>query len=142
MSPICARKRALHGINRVAPHGALVKIPSNSGLAKGDDSLSDARTGRRFPLNLPITIREGESADQTSGTTQNVSAAGVYIRADAELEVGSQIEFEITLPSDVIGGHHDVRVKCQGRVVRRESDKTSNGGVACVIDNYKFVRGA
>ncbi|PYY17650.1 MAG: hypothetical protein DMG61_02060 [Acidobacteria bacterium] len=58
--------------------------------------MSDARTGRRFPLNLPITIREGESADQTSGTTQNVSAAGVYIRADAELEVGSQIEFEIS----------------------------------------------
>lgn len=104
--------------------------------------MSDARTGRRFPLNLPITIREGESADQTSGTTQNVSAAGVYIRADAELEVGSQIEFEITLPSDVIGGNHDVRVKCQGRVIRRESDKNTNGGVACVIDNYKFVRGA
>ena len=69
--------------------------------------MSDSRTGRRFPLNLPITIREGESADQTSGTTQNVSAAGVYIRADAELEVGSHIEFEITLPSEIIGSNHD-----------------------------------
>ena len=107
--------------------------------------MSDSRTGRRFPLNLPITIREGESADQTSGTTQNVSAAGVYIHADAELEVGSHIEFEITLPSDIIGSNRDVRVKCQGRVVRRErppGDKGSNTGVACVIDNYKFVRGA
>jgi hypothetical protein len=74
-----------------------------------------------------------------------VSAAGVYIHADAELEVGSHIEFEITLPSDIIGSHHDVRVKCQGRVVRRErpeGNKDANGGVACVIDNYKFVRGA
>jgi PilZ domain-containing protein len=104
--------------------------------------LSDARTGRRFPLNLPITIREGESADQTSGTTQNVSAAGVYIHADAELQVGSQIEFEITLPSDIIGGNNDVRVRCQGRVVRRERPQGDKGGVACVIDNYKFVRGA
>ena len=107
--------------------------------------MSDSRTGRRFPLSLPITIREGESADQTSGTTQNVSAAGVYIHADAELEVGSQIEFEITLPSDIIGSNHDVRVKCQGRVIRRESpegSKDANAGVACVIDNYKFVRGA
>ena len=107
--------------------------------------MSDARTGRRFPLNLPIKIREGESADQTSGTTQNVSAAGVYIHADSELEVGSHIEFEITLPSDIIGGNHDVRVRCQGRVIRRERPedaKDANGGVACVIDNYKFVRGA
>lgn len=107
--------------------------------------MSDSRTGRRFPLNLPITIREGESADQTSGTTQNVSAAGVYIHADAELEVGSHIEFEITLPSDIIGSNRDVRVKCQGRVVRRERPigaKGPNTGVACVIDNYKFVRGA
>ncbi|HET9743642.1 MAG TPA: PilZ domain-containing protein [Terriglobales bacterium] len=106
--------------------------------------MADARTGRRFPLNLPITIREGESADETSGTTQNVSAAGVYIHADAELEVGSQIEFEITLPSDIIGSNRDVRVKCQGRVVRRERTSGSRGpnsGVACVIDNYKFVRG-
>lgn len=107
--------------------------------------MSDARTGRRFPLNLPITIREGESADQTSGTTQNVSAAGVYIHADSELEVGSHIEFEITLPSDIIGGNHDVRVRCQGRVIRKqrpEDAKGANGGVACVIDNYKFVRNA
>lgn len=104
--------------------------------------MSDARTGRRFPLNLPITIREGESADQTSGTTQNVSAAGVYIHADAELEVGSHIEFEITLPSEIIGGNHNVRIRCQGRVVRREDNKDANGGVACVIDNYKFVRNA
>jgi hypothetical protein len=105
--------------------------------------LSDARTGRRFPLNLPITIREGESADQTSGTTQNVSAAGVYIQADAQLEVGTEIEFEITLPSEIIGSNQDVRVRCQGRVVRKErqrDNKNPNGGVACVIDNYKFVR--
>jgi hypothetical protein len=71
-----------------------------------------------------------------------VSAAGVYIHADAELEVGSHIEFEITLPSDIIGGNHDVRVRCQGRVIRREQPADDKGGVACVIDNYKFVRGA
>jgi hypothetical protein len=36
-------------------------------------------------------------------------------------------------------------VKCQGRVIRRENpegSKDANAGVACVIDNYKFVRGA
>lgn len=107
--------------------------------------MSDSRTGRRFPLNLPITIREGESADQTSSTTQNVSAAGVYISANSELEIGSHIEFEITLPAEIIGGNQDVRVRCQGRVIRRERPEESrnpNGGVACVIDNYKFVRGA
>lgn len=107
--------------------------------------MSDGRTGKRFPLQLPITIQSAPKKART--TTANVSAAGVYIRGDAELKVGSKIQFEITLPADVIGADRDVRIQCQGRVVRSENNgtrkKTSNRkrtGLACVIDNYKFVR--
>ena len=60
--------------------------------------MAEARSGRRFPLNLPIHLREGATSD-VEGTTKNVSAAGVYIKAEAELEVGSNIEFDITLPA-------------------------------------------
>jgi PilZ domain len=145
ISLIPAGNWVVHDINRDALTPVPLIFRPVIMAHKGDAVLSDSRTGRRFPLSLPITIREGESADQTSGRTQNVSAAGVYIHANAELEVGSHIEFEITLPSDIIGGTHDVRVRCQGRVVRKENpgeSRSPNGGVACVIDNYKFVRGA
>ena len=105
-------------------------------------TVSEARTGKRFPLELPIKIhKEGANAD-SKGTTGDLSAAGVYIRADASLEIGSPVEFEITLPPDVTGGQENVVIQCKGRVVRTDPTGSSpdGKGVACVIDSYEFVR--
>jgi hypothetical protein len=102
----------------------------------------EARTGKRFPLELPIKIHKGEAGGDAKGVTGNLSAAGVYIRADAAMEIGSPVEFEITLPPDMTGGTDNVTIQCKGRVVRTdESGKDQEGrGVACVIDSYEFVR--
>ena len=98
----------------------------------------EARTGKRFPLELPIKIHSPDA----KGVTGNLSAAGVYIRADASMEIGSPVEFEITLPPEMTGGQENVTIQCKGRVVR--ADETGEGGegrgVACVIDTYEFVR--
>ena len=107
--------------------------------------MSEARTGKRFPLQLPIKIHKEDAAGGASGMTGNLSAAGVYIRADAALEVGSPVEFEITLPPEVTGGKEDVVIQCRGRVVRTDepsagSASKDNRGVACVIDSYEFLR--
>jgi hypothetical protein len=107
--------------------------------------VTEARTGKRFPLHLPIKIHKEDTAGITSGMTGDLSAAGVYIRADAALEVGSPVEFEITLPPEVTGGQEDVVIQCRGRVVRTDEPNGSGGagdnrGVACVIDSYEFVR--
>jgi len=107
--------------------------------------VAEARTGKRFPLELPIKIHRAEAGSDASGTTGNLSAAGVYIRADAALEVGSNVEFEIALPPEMTGSDEDVVIQCRGRVVRtdeppRGSKPTEARGVACVIDSYDFVR--
>ena len=107
--------------------------------------MSEARTGKRFPLNLPIKIHKEDSASDSRGVTGNLSAAGVYIRSDASLEVGSPVEFEITLPPDVTGSKEDVVIQCRGRVVRTDEPSAGgaaaeNRGVACVIDSYEFIR--
>jgi PilZ domain len=111
--------------------------------------VTEARTGKRFPLHLPIKIHKEDTAGiasaMTNGMTGDLSAAGVYIRADAALEVGSPVEFEISLPPEVTGGKEDVVIQCRGRVVRTDEPKGSgeagdNRGVACVIDSYEFVR--
>jgi hypothetical protein len=105
--------------------------------------VSDERTGKRFPLQLPIKIHKTEEAGEHAGITGNLSAAGVYIRADAALEVGSNVEFEITLPPEVTGAQENVVVQCRGRVVRTDEPAGSSAesrGVACVIDSYDFVR--
>ena len=100
----------------------------------------EARTGKRFPLELPIKIHK--DAGDEKAVTGNLSAAGVYIRADESMEVGSPVEFEITLPPEMTGGQENVTIQCKGRVVR--ADETGKGGegrgVACVIDSYEFVR--
>jgi PilZ domain len=104
--------------------------------------VSEARTGKRFPLHLPIKIHNEAASGEAKGTTGNLSAAGVYIRADAAMEIGSPVEFEITLPPDVTGGPESVVIACKGRVVRTDpTGSTPDGkGVACVIDSYEFVR--
>ena len=106
--------------------------------------MTEARTGKRFPLHLPIKIHKEDSSTEASGMTSDLSAAGVYIRADASLEVGSPVEFEITLPPEVTGGKEDVVIQCRGRVVRTDEPSAGapheNRGVACVIDSYEFVR--
>jgi hypothetical protein len=111
----------------------------------GGGFVSEARTGKRFPLELPIKIHKQDSGGESSGVTGNLSAAGVYIRADAALDVGSPVEFEIALPPEMTGAKENVVIQCRGRVVR--TDEPASGGksadargVACVIDSYEFVR--
>ena len=106
-----------------------------TGLKKGG-LVSEARTGKRFPLELPIKIH---GLDQGS-TTGNMSAAGVYIRGNPALEIGSNVEFEIALPPELTGGNENVIVQCKGRVVRKDAGADDAQGVACVIDTYDFVR--
>jgi hypothetical protein len=102
--------------------------------------LSDARTGRRFPLTLPVKIKGGNSRGSRFATTNNLSAAGVFITTDVPFRKGSKLNFEITLPAPVIGAKSDVEVKCAGRVIRVDTpSRGKRRGVACVIDKYQFV---
>jgi hypothetical protein len=114
----------------------------NGSHERGGTVSEEARTGKRFPLHLPIKLHGESASGDAKGTTGNLSAAGVYIRADASLDVGSPVEFEITLPPDVTGGQENVTIQCKGRVVRTDPTGASEEGrgVACVIDSYEFVR--
>src|SRR2546427_11851104 len=107
--------------------------------------VSEARTGKRFPLELPIKIHRADEGGEHSGVTGNLSAAGVYIRADAAMEVGSTVEFEIALPPEVTGAKENVIIHCKGRVVRSDDPASSSGGgvlrgAAGVRESYDFVR--
>ena len=106
--------------------------------------MSDARTGKRFPLELPITIHKSESDEAVQGLTTNLSAAGVYVRAEGPLEVGASIEFQIALPPEGTGSGQQVTLKCKGRVVRSDGPPDEDGtqGAACVIDSYEMIRNA
>ncbi len=65
--------------------------------------MSEARGAKRFPLALPVRVQE-ETGRVDQGVTGNVSSAGVYIRTEKALKVGTEVEFDITLPAEAISG--------------------------------------
>ena len=105
-----------------------------------EEAVSETRTGKRFDLRLPISIEASDSANKLDGITDNLSAAGVFLRANTQLKVGSKVSFEILLPREMTGGKSDVKLQCHGTVVRTETGEAEKTGVACVIDGYEFVR--
>src|SRR5260370_4944878 len=96
--------------------------------ARTGGTVSEARTGKRFPLELPIKIHKESASGDSKGTTGNLSAAGVYILADASLEIGSPVELEITLPPDGTGGQENVVLQFQGPVVRPDPTRARADG--------------
>ncbi len=99
--------------------------------------MSESRTSKRFSVQLPIRVHPPHSKRELRGVTANLSAAGIFLQAPANLAPGSRIKFEITLPAEAVGAEQDVEIRGTGRVVRVD---TESNGVACVIDRYQFVR--
>ncbi len=101
--------------------------------------MDESRTGKRFPVNLPIRL-EGDETKTPVGSTDNMSAAGVYLVLDRSFDPGSTVRFEMTIPAEAIGAPQDMTVRCLGRVLRSDPKGPKQNGVACVIDSYEFVR--
>ena len=98
----------------------------------------DLRSAARFPIKLPVQVRAEEAA-RLPAETKDISAGGVLFYVEADMAVGSRIEFNISLPAAVLGTPNDVNVLCVGRVVRC-SEEGSRVAVAAVIDEYSFER--
>ena len=99
--------------------------------------MDELRSSVRFPLKLPVEVRADRSG--LTAETEDISAGGVLFYMDAAVDIGSTIDFSISMPASVLGTATDVVVKCTGRVVRcsKHGDKTA---VAAVIDEYHFDR--
>jgi hypothetical protein len=106
-------------------------------------ALFQLRTGERYSLELPMTVRRQNSVSLLAGITSDLSMAGVRFSAETSLEVGTALEFEIALPEEVTGGATGV-IHGYGRVVRSDdlalAGQAGKSGLACVIDSYEFVR--
>jgi hypothetical protein len=138
-----------------APLELTRKVVRNvSDAAKGTAEVSKNRRGYtdvqgapRFPIKLPVALKSsgnplGVMGQEASGKmieTENISANGVLFRMDADVPIGSAVDFTISLPADVVGAEADVQVDCRGRVVRSFADG-GRRGVGVVIDEYRFER--
>lgn len=101
------------------------------------DEVIELRSSVRFPLHLPLTVRTAPDQERLA-ETEDISAGGVLFYVDEAIRPGSQIDFDIAMPAQVLGLQHDVLVHCNGRVVRSEVER-GRQSVAAVIEDYSFT---
>jgi hypothetical protein len=106
--------------------------------ATAKKTYADMQSAVRFPIKLPISVKS--KSGESHSETQNISANGVLFQVvDAEMPVGSSVDFTISLPAEIVGAETDVRLDCKGRVVRN-FEEAGRHGVGVVIDEYRFDR--
>jgi hypothetical protein len=100
---------------------------------------SERRTSQRFNMSLALKVRSNgpEGMVEQAGQTRDVGFRGLYFMTNAEYELGSEIEFILTLPKEITQSG-DVNIRCRGRVVRTEPG-SDNRGVAARIERYEFL---
>ena len=103
---------------------------------------AERREARRFTMSLPMRVFSRESKGrEMDAHTRDVSYRGLYFLADANFQVGSEIEFVITLPQQVTQSG-DVNIRCLGEVVRIEPTENGRAGIAAKIARYEFMPAA
>lgn len=115
-------------------------VPQPQGVLMGDGA--DRREARRFSMSLPMRVLpRGAKGHELDAHTRDVSYRGLYFLADANFDIGSEIEFVITLPQQVTQSG-DVNIRCTGEVVRIEPTGNGRVGVAAKIARYEFMPAA
>ena len=100
---------------------------------------ADRREARRFSMSLPMRVfpREAQK-EELRANTRDVSYRGLYFLSETRFEVGSQIDFVLTLPQNV-SQSGEVDIRCCGKVVRVEAGTNGTMGVAAKIERYEFL---
>jgi len=100
---------------------------------------AERREARRFNMSLPMRVLPGKAQrHELNAHTRDVSYRGLYFLADAGFDVGSEINFVITLPQQVTQSD-DVNIRCQGKIVRVEPTENGRMGIAAKIERYEFM---
>jgi hypothetical protein len=103
---------------------------------------AERREARRFTMSLPLRVMpRGSKAHELDAYTRDLSYRGLYFLTEADFEVGSEIDFVITLPQQVTQSC-DVNIRCQGNIVRVETTENGRVGIAAKIARYEFLPAA
>lgn len=90
-------------------------------------------------MMLPVRVMAYDSnSPELRANTRDVSYRGLYFLTEARFEDGSEIDFILTLPQQMVSAG-DVNIRCHGKVVRVEPTDNGKTGIAARIDRYEFV---
>jgi hypothetical protein len=97
------------------------------------DERNAVRTAVRFPLKLALHLKTEDGIIEA--TTRDISSNGLLFVTANLPRIGSNIEFSMDMPSEVMGSATDVSIHCSGRVVRHQHTEEESMAAA-VIDQY------
>ena len=98
---------------------------------------TERRHSKRFPMELPVTVKPQDGAEQKCAT-RDISAGGVFFFCDLEFVLNSPIQLVMILPPEITGGGK-LWVCCHGRVVRVEDSADGQRGVAVKVERLEFL---
>jgi hypothetical protein len=108
-------------------------------MTKSQATVNDRRRTQRFAVSVPLTVNIGER--QVPGYTRDLSNRGVYFYlalSESKL-IDSDFEFLVDLPPEITLSTF-CRIRCSGRLLRRENASTEMAGIAAEILKYSIVR--
>ena len=88
----------------------------------------------RFPLRLPIRYRTVGASEWAHGTTENISAQGVFVRGGFAPAVHDPLDFRF----EVQVGTNRSEIACRGAVVRTVAEGAEQA-FAATIEAFTFV---
>jgi PilZ domain len=98
----------------------------------------DRRVRERIPTRLGVSIRSSQGEPAT-GYTRDLSTTGIFLYADSEILVGSELEMVLMLPSQLTDGERRW-VCCRASVVRVEpGGEDGRFGVAASIRSIEAL---
>jgi hypothetical protein len=96
------------------------------------DPNSDRRSNQRLPARVGVSLRSPQSQPAT-GYTRDLSMSGIFLYANSEILVGSELEMVLMLPTQLTDGEKRW-VCCQASVIRVEpGGEDGRFGVAASI---------
>ena len=106
---------------------------------------AEQRKHRRYNLAFPVRVQPKTSATTAppiETSTKDISTRGLHLVLSGDMEIESELDLEITLPTELAGGK-SVKLRCRGKVARL-GPKNAEGkiGVGAVIHTYEFFHDA
>jgi c-di-GMP-binding flagellar brake protein YcgR len=102
------------------------------------DLKPERRAQRRVSARVPVTVRQAEGP-RSSAYTRDVSTGGIFLYCNSQIELGSELEMVLILPSELMDGE-SYWVCCQATVVRvSEPGHEGEFGIAASIKNLQVL---
>lgn len=141
--PTIVASRASNRQSRAIPPSLLAIAPDSGAevaktMAQQFVAIDERRKSERFSMRIPVTLLNEERT--VSAITKDLSAKGIFFylpMADSAL-IKEDFDFIIDFPPELTLCT-SLKVRCTGKVVRRENTTQLGTGVAAQIYRYAFL---